>query len=177
MGTDAKDSCESERMVAWVRDHGPAVRGYLRGIVRCADQAEDLTQEVFTRAWTHRARYTEQGQARAFLLRIADRLACDHLRRVKAETSRMDKIRDGAQPDGAADDPVRRATHAEAAQRVAAALELLSPVQRRVLLLRYYGAMPFHEIAETLSIPLSTALSHCHRGLRHLRTQLAEHEA
>ena len=177
MGTDPKDSGEAERMVAWVRDHGPAVRGYLRGIIRNAHAADDLTQEVFTRAWTHRARYNEQGQSRAFLLRIADRLACDLLRRNKAEVARMDRIREEAKPDFAAVDPARKAVDAEAAQQVVAALEVLSPDQRRVLLLRYSGAMPFHEIAETLKIPLSTALSHCHRGLKMLRIQLAEREA
>jgi RNA polymerase sigma-70 factor (ECF subfamily) len=180
MGTDAKDSAtdsgKADRMAAWVRDHGAVIRGYLWGIVRRADTADDLTQEVFYRAWRHRDGYREQGQARAFLLRIADRLACDQLRRDKANMTRIDRIRETASSLSSHGDPAKHAADAEAAELLAAALDRLNEIQRRVLLLRYYGALPFNEIAETLGIPLSTALSHCHRGLRTLRTELAERE-
>ncbi len=48
-------------------------------------------------------------------------------------------------------------------------MEALTPPQRRVLLLRYYGDLSFSEIAEIVGCPLSTALSHCRRGLLTLR--------
>lgn len=163
-------------MAAWVRDHGGAVRGYLWGIVRRSDTADDLTQEVFYRAWRNRDGYRERGQARAFLLRIADRLACDQLRREKANRTKQETIKEVASSIAPHGDPVRRATDAEAAEQLTAALDQLSESQRRVLLLRYYGALSFHEIAATLGIPLSTALSHCHRGLQALRSQLVERE-
>ncbi len=163
-------------MAAWVRDHGAAVRGYLWGIVRRADTADDLTQEVFFRAWRHRDGYREQGQARAFLLRIGDRLACDQLRRDKADMTRIENIRQSASSVSLEGDPAQHASHAEAVEQLTAAMDQLSEIQKRVLLLRYYGALTFNEIADALSIPLSTALSHCHRGLRTLRTQLVERE-
>jgi len=58
-----------------------------------------------------------------------------------------------------------------------AALNKLSPAQRRVLLLRYYGQMSFAEIASTIGCPLNTALSHCHRGLEALQALLVEKES
>jgi RNA polymerase sigma-70 factor (ECF subfamily) len=60
------------------------------------------------------------------------------------------------------------------AEQLAAAMEGLSPPQRRVLLLRYHGQMSFSEIAETINCPLNTALSHCRRGLLALRELLVE---
>ena len=65
----------------------------------------------------------------------------------------------------------------EAIGEVHRALEQLSPPQRRVLLLRYYGQMSFAEIAHIMEIPLNTVLSHCHRGLEKLRKLLGEEKA
>jgi RNA polymerase sigma-70 factor (ECF subfamily) len=64
----------------------------------------------------------------------------------------------------------------EARHQLDSAMELLTAPQRRVLLLRYYGDMSFAEIAETMECPLSTALSHCRRGLLALRQIIAERE-
>ena len=68
---------DEERWTEWSRAHGPAVRGYVLAMVRRPDLADDMTQEVFWRAWRGRERYREAGTARAYLLRIADRLVCD----------------------------------------------------------------------------------------------------
>src|SRR5436305_4930740 len=73
-------SPESDRLEDWVREHGGAVRGYLLGLVRRPEVADDLVQETFWRAWRAGQRYEETGLARAYLLKIADRLACDHFR-------------------------------------------------------------------------------------------------
>ena len=161
-------------MAAWVREHGPAVRGYLLAIVRHADQADDLVQEVFCRAWQGRGKYREQGHARTYLLRIADRLACDRFRRKKPERTLSDEGWRDQEPWSDSGNPLRTAVASEAVERLNAALGQLAPIQQRVLLLRYYGQLTFDQIAETLGCPLSTALSHCRRGLEMLRRQLAE---
>src|SRR5258708_40340526 len=81
---DARRLAE-ERIARWVREHARAVRGYLLGMVRRADVADDLVQEVFQRAWQARERYRDEGHERAFLLRIADRLVIDRSRRLGLE--------------------------------------------------------------------------------------------
>jgi len=161
-------------MAEWVREHGSAVRGYLRGILRHGDDADDLAQEVFCRAWQGRERYREEGHARTYLLRIADRLACDRVRRTRPETTLSDEGWRNNEPWSDTEDPSARAVAHEAARRQITALDQLTPIQRRVLLLRYYGQLTFDQIAETLGCPLSTALSHCRRGLEMLRRQFAE---
>lgn len=161
-------------MAVWVRDHGPAVRGYLMGMVRRADEVDDLAQEVFCRAWQARGRYREQGHARSYLLRIADRLAVDRIRRKKPEETLSPEAWRDKEPWSQNEDPARTAAASEAARRVSVALGQLTPIQKRVLLLRFYGQLTFEQIAETLGLPLNTALSHCRRGLETLRKLLVE---
>ena len=163
----------TERIVRLLADHGAAVRGYLLGMVRRPDVADDLLQEVFQRAWQARERYRDEGRERAYLLRIADRLVFDRSRRMRGEVTLDEQSWreiEPAAPAAAADESLERI---ETSEELAAAMECLSEAQRRVLLLRYFGELSFEEIAAALDCPLSTALSHCHRGLANLRRLLA----
>jgi RNA polymerase sigma-70 factor (ECF subfamily) len=163
---------DAERFAAWIREHGRAVRGYLLGMIRRPDLADDLTQEVFTRAWASRRRYREQGLARAYLLKIADRLLRDRRRRPALELTLEDAAWRRCEPQSPEADPARGCVAREAAAELAQTLELLTPSQRHVLLLRYYGQMSFSEIAALMHLPLNTVLSHCRRGLEALRKRL-----
>ena len=165
---------EREQLTRWVRQHGGAVLGYLSGLVRHRALAEDLMQEVFCRAWQARGRYRDAGCERAYLLRIADRLACDHLRRRRRETPLDGEPSELAERAGRENPPWLRLDQAETRQLLASALDALSEPQRRTLLLRYYGNLDFGQIAELLGAPLNTVLSHNRRGLTALRQLLAE---
>ena len=167
----APEAADTERFAEWVREYGGAVRGYLRGLIGRLDAIDDLFQEVFSRAWQGRRRYEERGHARAYLLQIADRVVCDRFRRAKPETPMGDGIWEIGERATNMSDPVRNADRNEAARRLDGALDQLSPLQKRALLLRYYGQLSFNEIADSLGCPLNTALSHCHRGLETLRKQ------
>jgi RNA polymerase sigma-70 factor (ECF subfamily) len=174
MGSSERETNETDRFNEWVREHGRAVRGYVLGMVRRVDQAEDLAQEVFCRAWQSRARYREQGNARAYLLRIADHLVCDRGRRAGRETTVDQETWKAIEPAGRTEEPPQTAIRSEALDQLAVALDRLSPIQRRVLLLRYYGQVSFAEIAEMVGCPLNTTLSHCRRGLETMRKLLVE---
>lgn len=165
---------ETDRLTGWFDQHGAAVRGYLRGLVRRDDVADDLTQDVFRRAWQARANYREQGTPRAYLLRIADRLVIDRARKNRPEISLDDTGWIAVEPANQSPDPSAGLMQTEARHQLDAALELLTAAQRRVLLMRYYGDLSFAEIAETLGCPLSTALSHCRRGLLAMRQIITE---
>ena len=160
---------DADRVAQWVREHGPAVRGYLLGIVRHPDVADDLTQEVFWRAWRSRERYREAGTPRAYLLKIADRLAWDRSRTARREVHLDEVTWTQVEPASGLAGPVAEAQWSEAERELATALGALSPDQRRVVLLRYYGGLEFSEIARQCGSPLGTVLSHCHRGLHALR--------
>jgi RNA polymerase sigma-70 factor (ECF subfamily) len=165
-------SGDGERLAQWVREHGRTVRGYLLGIVRRPDVADDLTQEVFWRAWRSRERYREIGTPRAYLLKIADRLAWDHCRVARREVHLDEETWNQLEPASELAGPADEAAWNESQAELAEALGTLSPLQRRVVLLRYFGGLEFSEIARQCDSPLGTVLSHCHRGLQALRKLL-----
>jgi RNA polymerase sigma-70 factor, ECF subfamily len=164
---------QTEQFAAWVRDHSRAVRGYLFGMIRRADAADDLLQEVFRRAWQARTNYRENGHPRAYLMKIADRLLCDRHRKVRPEVTLTGEDWKKHEPAGRNGDPLQTLNLKEETALLSKAMLSLSPIQRRVLLLRYFGQMSFAEIANEIGSPLSTTLSHCRRGLESLRTLLA----
>jgi RNA polymerase sigma-70 factor (ECF subfamily) len=158
----------------WVREHSWAVRGFLLGLVRRQDVADDLLQEVFKRAWQFRGSYQDQGRERSYLLRIADRLACDRGRRLGVEVTVDEAAWRELEPASDDEPPLGELSQHDTHCELAAALGRLSPAQRRVLLLRYYSDLEFAEIASVMEIPLNTALSHARRGLAALKKQLTE---
>jgi RNA polymerase sigma-70 factor (ECF subfamily) len=176
MGMAVADEQESAdaRVLRLVREHARSVRGYLLGMVRHADVADDLLQEVFQRVWQARHRYEDRGCERAYLLRIADRLVVDRSRRLGVEMTVSDEAWQQFEPVAAEVDPVVGLAAIEMREELEAALARLSPAQRRVLLLRYFGELSFEEIAESLGCPLNTALSHARRGLLALRKRMTE---
>ena len=158
---------DRERLTAWAAEHGPAVFGFLRR--RCGQDAEDLLQETFRKAWASRAAYQPSGRDRAFLITIADRLACDWARkRAGRKTVALEEAVDGG------GGPEDRLAANEDRTMVREILTTLPDAQRRTLELRYFGDLTFKEIADALGCPLNTALSHAHRGLEALRQRLAE---
>ena len=164
----------ADTLSRWVRDHGGAVVGFLSACLRDRDQAEDLAQDVFCRAWEARDRYLEQGKERAYLLRIADRLAKDRRRRSRREIDLNSSLGRVLAPSSDDSAPDQRLARDERKAELAAALEELTEPQRRTLLLRFFGELSFAEIAETLDCQLNIVLSHCHRGLAALRRRLVE---
>jgi RNA polymerase sigma-70 factor (ECF subfamily) len=174
MANREHDTGDEQLFADWVCEHGKAVRGFLLAMVRRPDVADDLSQEVFCRAWQARSRYREQGTARAYLLRIADRLVCDRGRSRKRQVNLDERGWEQHDPPDPAAGPSAALLLVENTSQLTAALDRLSPAQRRVLLLRYYGQLSFADIATTIGLPLSTTLSHCHRGLEMLRKILVE---
>jgi len=174
MDSPSQPLTADELLASWVREHSAAVRGYALALVRRPDVADDVLQEVFRRAWQVRDSFRQQGQDRAFLIRIADHLVCDRARKLGWELNLDESGWQGHEPADD-EDPAKLAEWREAEQDLNAALQQLTPGQRRVLLMRYFGGLEFAEIAEQMSCPLNTALSHCRRGLQMLRRLLVSH--
>jgi RNA polymerase sigma-70 factor (ECF subfamily) len=177
MSDGSELSSDAMRLTDWVREHGRSVYGYLFALTRRADVAEDLTQDVFRRAWQAREQYSEQGSPKAYLLRIADRLVIDYSRRKRLEVH-LDE--DGwriYQPHAVAAAPESGLESSESLSRLRESMQNLSPPQRRVLLMRFFGDLDFESIAQQMQSPLGTVLSHCHRGLAKLRKLMVESES
>ena len=174
MGDTSGPQGDSELLSRWVREHSRAVRGFLLGLVRRHDVADDLLQEVFQRAWQARASYQERGRERSYLLKIADRLVCDRSRRLGIEVTVDETAWQQLEPSGENQLPLDALADRDTSRELAAGLDRLTPPQKRVLLMRYYSDLDFGDIARQMEIPLNTALSHARRGLMALKKVLTE---
>lgn len=147
------------------RRYGRAVYSWLRKITRDATKSEDLTQEVFIRAWRKASTYdATRGSVSAWLYGIARNCAHDLLRK----KSEIVGLPEG--PERA--DEIVEPSDIEAVWiggQIASALETLPPEQRTVLELAYFEHLTQREIAERLDMPLGTVKSRTFKALRRLR--------
>ncbi len=143
------------------------------------DEAEDIVQDTFLKAWKNVRRYdSSSAKFKTWLMRIARNTAIDHLRRKKPETFSHFENEQGDSPfENAFDDeplPDELAARADDARAVQNALEKLSPLHREVILLRYMNQLSFEEIGAVLSESSNTMRSRNRRALAELRRHLEE---
>ena len=160
---------KNEQITTWTAQYGGLVRGYLMSMVRRAGVADDLSQEVFLRAWKGLDLYAEQGEAKAYLMKIAYRVVCNAKRRRSMEVNVDDETWTAVEPIDAKADPARNVHQTELNATLSAVLDQLSEAEKKVLTLRYFGEMKFNEIADLIELPLNTVLSHARRGLTKMR--------
>ena len=160
---------KNEQITTWTAQYGGLVRGYLMSMVRRADVADDLSQEVFLRAWKGLDLYAEQGEAKAYLMKIAYRVVCNAKRRRSMEVNVDDETWTAVESVDAKADPARNVHQTELNATLSAVLDQLSEAEKKVLTLRYFGEMKFNEIADLIEMPLNTVLSHARRGLARMR--------
>ena len=131
--------------------------------------AEDLLHDVFVEVWRAARTYdSSRGSVRAWLVTRMRSRAVD---RVRAKgRARVVLTDEGQAPDQASSrpDPSELSDYA----RIREVLTSLSPEQRRVLELGYFGGLSSAEIAEREGIPIGTVKSRVARGLAQLRQLL-----
>lgn len=138
---------------------------YLLRMVGNREDAMDLTQEAFLKAWQNLARLDDAGRFVPWLFRIAHNEAFSLLRRGKPEAA---ELNDAAPPPAGP-----RMLPAETSLAVARALERLSEDQREAVVLKIYQGFKFDEMAEILNCPVSTIKSRLYTALELLKDTLA----
>lgn len=132
--------------------------------------AEDLTSEVFLRAWTHIGHYRIGATPFiAWLYRLARNLWIDHVRR-RPEVP-LDELRRGP---SAGPMPESEAERRWQAERVRRALSHLTEEQHCVLSLRFYGGLTTRQIAAALGKSEGSIRALQLRALRALARRLEE---
>lgn len=140
---------------------------YLR--VKNKDDAEDLTQEVFTKMFQARPVATsESGSLLPYLFTIARNSVIDWSRKKKPL---YDDDALAAVPSGAPSAETQYDTEASVA-RVLAALEQLSEAEEAVLKLRYLDGLSTKEVAVLLDKSEEAVRQALSRGLKHIRSLL-----
>lgn len=162
---------------ALVEQHAAVV---LRVAARIAgrDAAEDVSQEAFLRALHRLGQYRGDAPFRAWLLRIAQNAALDHLERTRRTPTATplddgDGEGDGAKQGEPADTdrerlPADSLELAERRARLEEKLRRLSPAHRAVLVLRDLEGLSYEEIATATETPLGSVKGRLHRARREL---------
>jgi RNA polymerase sigma factor (sigma-70 family) len=133
--------------------------------------AQDAVQDAFLAAWRTAAAFDpRRGKAQTWVLTLVHRRAVDVVRR--EERRRTEQLEDLPAPSGASTE--EEVSVREQRRAVQAALVQLSPDQREVLELSYYGGLTQTELAERLGVPLGTVKSRAFAGLARLRDLLGE---
>lgn len=143
------------------------VFNYLLRLVRDREDALDLSQEVFLKAYQNLGKLDDVERFGPWLFRIAHNEAFSLLRKRKPEA-------DVATEEGARFEPrPPRTFPIELTLAVETALGRLSEDQREAVVLKIYQGFKFEEIAEVLSCPVSTVKSRLYTALDLLKDTLA----
>jgi RNA polymerase sigma-70 factor (ECF subfamily) len=158
-----------------VRRWEGALLAFLERMTGSREEAEDLAQETFLRAFRNAKRYRSRGRFKSWLFRIAGNLTRSRLRRrkivawVRFDPGAHDVPGDEPPPDRALEGEERR-------RAVRAALMELPERQREAVVLRRWEEMSVREIAETMGTTEPAVDSLLHRAIVTLRRTLAPGE-
>ena len=172
-----KDDPNAFRLL--VEKYQAEVYGTALRIVRRPEDAEDLAQETFLRAFRALGRYDPTRPFGAWLHTIAARLCIDHLRRNRAKLVSLTQPEEGTSGEERTIDledpgdlPDELAAKSELAQRLEALVAELPPDSRAAILLRHQQDLPYEEIARVLGVPLGTIKARIHRARIMLKEKL-----
>jgi RNA polymerase sigma-70 factor (ECF subfamily) len=127
--------------------------------------AEDLTSEVFIRAWKHREKLQAE-QIRAWLYRVARNLTIDHYRRIH------DKTLDESYDPVSDYDLHAEAEKREADTRLHEALAKLPDEHRTIIILRFFARLPAREVAVIIGKTEGNIRILQYRALKQLKREL-----
>ena len=140
------------------------------------DDALDLSQEAFLRAWRSLGQYQFEANFSTWLFRLTSNICIDFLRRKKRRqetslTESYDDSDEGAElsvPD-MQPSPEQQAMTNETKIELARAMEQLSPEHREILQLRVIEDLPYEQIADILGVRVGTVKSRLARARLSLR--------
>jgi RNA polymerase sigma-70 factor (ECF subfamily) len=148
------------------------IYGLVLKVLRSADHAAEVTQEVFVEVWRQSARYApDKGSVLAWMSTMAHRRAVDRVRSVSSEVARDEHY--------AVTAVVREADHVWEhveqkldTERVRKGMASLTAIQREALGLAYFGGYTQTQVASLLKLPLGTVKTRIRDGLIGLRDAL-----
>lgn len=145
-----------------VRRHQDGVFRFVLRMTGSRDEAMDLTQDTFIKAWQALPRWQPQAQFRTWLFQIARNGALDLLRR--RETLQFVPIEDDAVFAAPQPTPEEQLDQRQRLGLLDAALRQLPPEHREVLLLREIEQLSYADIAAALQIQEGTVKSRIARA-------------
>jgi RNA polymerase sigma-70 factor, ECF subfamily len=173
---EARDRVRFEEEVLELADQAYRVA---RRLAPTQEEAEDLVQETFARAFRSWRQYTPGTNLRAWLFRILTNLNIDRGRKVQ-RTPDMQPMEEGdyylynrLEESGAGEDE-DRVVERLSQDSIVEALAAVPHDFRDVVVLVDIGDFSYADAAQILDIPIGTVMSRLHRGRRNLKQALAD---
>ena len=146
------------------------------------EQAEDLAQESFVKAFNNLDSYNRKYRFSSWLFKIANNHAIDHLRRARLPTVSIHGSPHAADAERAQETRIVLETPDESPEEEILALELGSEIEdairqlrseyRTAVILRHIENRPYEEIAEIMEVPIGPVKTFLHRARAELRGAL-----
>jgi RNA polymerase sigma-70 factor (ECF subfamily) len=156
-----------------VRQHATDVFNLCAAMVRDHAAAEDLTQEVFGKAFSGLSSFRGEASPRTWLLAIARNRCVDHLRRRQRTPWTVEAVVDGDGANAVVDDTPPPPELLRQRGEVARALAILDESQRALIILRFRHGLDYEELSVVFGINAGAARMRVSRALARMRAALA----
>jgi len=169
---------DQEAFAALVTEHQRYVYNLALRVLKNEEEALDLGQETFVRAWTALPNFRGQSQFRTWLYRIVTNLCYNRLPGLRRSLNELgdEVIADLPELDPAFDNPARGVESHELRTYLHKAIDELDEHYRLLISLRYQNELSYEEIASTLNLPLGTVKTGLFRAKEQLRRTLESYQ-
>ena len=170
-------SCEVGLLV---EQYGDSIYRYCRGITFTLEDAEDLYQQTFLKAFELHKKISLQNNPKAYLMSIAANLWKNH----KSKYARRERIAptissdmEGVQIESldSGTDLLEQLVKEEQLAYLRECVNRLPEKQQQVIQLFYAGELSLEEVAKVLHIPKGTVKSRLHKAKEQLRKEMEGH--
>jgi len=166
---------DHDAFAALVNEHRRYVYNLAFRVVRDENEALDLTQETFVRAWTALPNFRGQSQFRTWLYRITTNLCYNRLPGLRRSLNDLGDDAMGEIPETNWDTPAQKFETSEIKVYLQKAIDDLDPNYKLLITLRYQNDLSYEEISSTLNLPLGTVKTGLFRAKEKLRLALANY--
>ncbi len=152
---------DSEAFSILVRRYEDFVFTLARGLVKSEDEARDVSQEVFLRAYRALSHFERKSGFKTWLYRIAYNTSMTHIKKMP---NNMESIEDNTR-----EIENHNSVHHPAKYYLRKLIDKLNPELKAVIIFHYYDDLKYEEIAEILNCPIGTVKVRLFRAKHELR--------
>lgn len=169
---------DQEAFAALVSEHQRYVYNLALRVLKNEEEALDLTQETFVRAWTALPNFRGQSRFRTWLYRIATNLCYNRLPNLRRSLNDLGEevIAEVPETNLPFDDPAHGLESRELRSYLHKAIDDLEENYRLLISLRYQNELSYEEIATMLNLPLGTVKTGLFRAKEQLRRALERYQ-
>ena len=153
-----------------VREHWSCLVGYAHRMLGSDDEAKDVAQEVFIRAWESRERWESGGSEKAFLIQVARNLCLQRLRRARVRLRSKPRVRQGSKERPRS--PMEEVYRGELRQALLRALGCLPDRRREAFVLVRVDGLSLGAAAKRMGVTKRTVANHVDMARCDLRQTL-----